>query len=396
MTRRILMTGLLALLAGCGSSVPQAKQEAYHRWHNTRARVLYGVAVEQFKVGDLDQARNRVTEALALNGDDLEARTLLGKIDIEQSHWRLAIDGLQSVIEFEPNNVEARYLLAVAQENAGLKSEALSNYRYCHAIDQRNMEAVSAAAEVLVSLRRLDEAQAYIESYVRETDATAAMYEIAGRIAVMLDQPATAASHYQQACDMLSDNIPLRESLARAQFAAGQFAEAMDSFEKLQSAEDYELPVWALTMMGDCQMDLGQPREARDLYYRATELETKNPGVWTNLAKASLATGDPQRAAIAARRAISLNGANLDAALLLAYAMLADNQPGRAVSVLVDAVSEHPNSPMVHCLLGRAYQRQGKAELAERSFASALAVDPEYVLAKELLIEARGNSSRAD
>ena len=402
MKRWIVIAVTVGFVGGCGPSVPEAKQEAYEQWDAARAKVLYGVAREHLALGQLNHARIKAIEALALQQDYRAARILLAKVYIEQGHYRQAIGELNWTLEQDASlsaasgqaqAAEVHYLLGAAQEKAGLLADALASYRRCHTIETSNVAPVMAAAEVLVAMKRLREAQLYVESYLPLADSARGMYELAGRIAMMQEDYLRAAGFYQQACDLAPKNIRYREALAACEFHAGRHAPALEVLQGLRELPGYTTPVWVHVMIGDCQMGLGRPHEARNSYYAASELRPSEAGVWANLAKADLALGDVQRAILASHHALKLDAASLDAAMLLGYALLKDGQGPRAIAVLAQGGASHPRSATMQCLLGKAYAAEGMDAEAVRCYAAALRAEPENLLAKELLAGQRDENA---
>ncbi len=384
MTRWIVTSLLMLAAAGCGPTQPDAKAEAFKRWDQTRAQMLYGVATEHFRNGQLDRAAGKAVEALSMDEKYTPARLLLGKVYIEQGHYPQAISELQRVCAEAPKSPEAFYCLAVAQEKNGMLDDALASYRRSQAIDAGSMAAVTAAAEVLVNMGKVEDARIYLESYMSSAGTEPALYELAGRLAAMTDDHREAVKYLQQALDLDPKNLRYRESLGRSQFHAGLLADSLDTLRPLTKAANYSCPVWVHTMMGDCLMAAGRAEEARDCYHIVKNMQPESCGAWTNLAKAALAAGDTARAILAAQQALSLDRASLDASMLLGYSLMRDGQLARAAEVLSAAAKSHTDQAIVHCLLGRVYAADGKNDDAARCYAYALKLDPQNALAREL------------
>ncbi len=396
MGRLIMYILILGLLAGCNlQSVPEAKQQAYERWHHTRSQILYGMAMEEFKAGQLDRARVKTLEALSLNQKFTLARLLLGKIYIEQGKHGLACSELERVHQEAPDSAEGLYLLGVAQEKEGLLDDALGSYRQSHALDGANLAPVAAAAEVLVRQGQVRQAQLYIESYIDIAGTEVGMYELAGRLAMMRKEYGKAARYYQEACDLSPKNVHYAGSLARARFFAGQYELALENLQKLADSATYKPVAWVYMMLGDCYMVMGRSYRALHAHRRATELNPNKTGVWLNLAKTALAAGERAHAILAARHALALDGACLDATMLLGYALLRDGQIVDSLSHLKQAVKQHPSSPELRCVLGRAHFAAGNQAEAIRCYATALRIDPDNVLAKELFNAGIEKASKA-
>jgi tetratricopeptide (TPR) repeat protein len=343
------------------------------------------------KVGQLDQARGKALEALALDEEFVEARILLAKVYIEQGHQTQAVKELTIVRQYAPQNAEVYFLLGVAHERSKQLDEALKCYRRAHALDNNHLDAIMAATEVLVVQKHLREAELYIESYLHLAGNQAGMYELAGRISMMQEKYEKAARYFQHACDLEPGNPRYREALGRAQFHAGLYMASLETLESLEEVEmeDYRVPVWALTMRGDCLMSLQRYRQARDAYHAASQRHPDDAGVWVNLAKVALALKDPPRAAVSARQALQQDAGRLEAKLLLGYALLQQDQPRQAAAEMHRVVHDHPDSALARCLLGRALAGMGRGDQAAEQYAAALKIDPDSALARELLSRSR-------
>jgi len=380
-------TIVVGTIAGCQNQ-QEAKIEAYKRWQHSRAQVVNAIGVDQLKAGQLDRAGTKAHEALALDDDYTDARLLLSKVYIEQGRYSAAITELEKVCAKSPNSYDAHYLLGVAKEKDGQLEAALDDYRKAQAINGTSIDAVMAAAEVLVTLGRIDEAGDYVESYVDKAGDEPGMFELAGKIAMMRQNFTAAARYYQQACDFAPKNHRYAEELARSQFLCRDYAEAAATIKNLRLSKDYAPQPWLLAMLGDCCLATGKTADARDAFLAAGEIDPSSALVWANVAKAALALGDVPRAVLSARRALSIDSECLEAQLLLGYALLRNSQAVQALAVLKQTVAAHPDNGMALCLLGRAHAAAGDAPKARQCYGDALRHEPGNELAKELLADA--------
>ena len=287
------------------------------------------------------------------------------------------------------------YLLGVAQEKAGRFDEALASYRRARQLDGANVDAVIAAGEVLVQMDRVEEAQEYIEFNLQTAGDSLGIYELAGRLAMMRKEYATAADRYQRASDLDIKNSCYLEALAQARFLAGQYEQAAETLTTLSGKGDYPKAAWVHTMLGDCLLAMDHPAEACDAYYRAKDITPDSAQAWTNLAKALLACRETARAAAAAREAVKLQADSTEAIGLLGYTLLSNGQVEEAMEVLIGAVRNHPSDVTLQCLLGRAHELSGDEVQAERCYAAALDSNPRSPLARELAgLEGPSDGSR--
>jgi len=384
MKRCVLALAVATLaLTGCGPS--QQRTEAYKRWYGVRARALFKLAEEHLRIGQLDKARNKAQEALALDADLAGAAVLLAKIHIEQGKYKLAAQRLEAVREKHPEEPEVVYLLAVAWEKQGMLAEALSGYRSAHALQRENLSCVTAAGEVLVAMGRLEEAERYVADYLGEAHDEPALHELAGRLAMMNRKYGLAADRLAKACEIDHKNGRYIEALGRAQVLAGQHSEALDTFERLLSRPGYKAPAWVYSRMGDCHMALGRPSQARDAYYRACDLKDDDPGAWADIAKAALALHDTVRATLAAREALKFDPKHTEAVLVLGYALLRSGEAAEARRTLISWQERLGDNATFLCLLGQACQADGDRASARRHYSAAAHIEPNNTLPKTLL-----------
>ncbi len=386
MKRWIVAAIVLGVLTGCQQQDPKAhKKEVLKKWYDARAEVLCGLGNEQLKVGQLENAAKAANESLAMDKDCIRARVLLGKVFIEQGQYTSAVRELTAAREAEPAVAEVHYLLGVAQEKSGDLEGALDSYRKALELDSSSTDPILAIGEVLVGMGQVDEALAYIEQNMTVAPNQPGIYELAGRLAEMLGDYDKAEHYCQSACDLDYKNACYLESLAQAQFRTGRYGPAAESLEKLSASPDYKDRSWVYLMRGECLLELGRTEEAREAYYKVSELEPSNITGWLGLAKASLAMSDFPRAMGAAREALKLDATDADAAMVFGYVLLHDRQTARALTVLTGAAAAHPLDVTLKCLLGRAYAASGHEDQARRCYADAFQVEPDNTLVHELL-----------
>jgi tetratricopeptide (TPR) repeat protein len=376
----------LLLTAGCNTpSVPEAKQEAYQRWHATRAELIYGLAKEQFEAGDLKKAESKVSEALSLDPAYPPGRLLLAKIQIEKGDYTKAVAILDHLNREHPRSAETLYLLGAAQEKRNLLADALVSYRQSYELDQTSLAPVVAAAEVLVAQGKVSEAGTYINGFLAAPGNEPGIYEVAGRLAAMQGDHDKAADYYGKACDVDFYNREYSEALGRELFLAGRYKEAAGTLDPLTKADGYEAPGSVWSMLGDCYTVMDMLPRARQAYLRAAEADPSNSDAWCNVAATALAVGDATRAMVAARQALRIDGDNLGAVMILGYAMVREGHTAQAEALLDDAARKQPQSAELRCVQGRAHQAGGDRAEAEKCYAEALRIEPGNQVARQLL-----------
>jgi tetratricopeptide (TPR) repeat protein len=80
--------------------------------------------------GDLERARAELETAVYYSPGNLTANFNLGAVCLEQGYYDGAVEYFGKVLDEKPEDVEARYWLALCLEALGKNEEALDNIRY--------------------------------------------------------------------------------------------------------------------------------------------------------------------------------------------------------------------------------------------------------------------------
>ena len=384
---------LMLLTVGCGQNVSDARVEAYENWDRVRAETICAQALENLRLGQLEQACKRAREALALDEDYHDARIVLAKACIERGQYTAATVQLQQVLRERPGEAEALYLLGVAHEKLGRLTEALGDYRGAYDLDDTNFDAVLAATEVLVAMDRPHDARVYLYSHLDRADGAPAAYELAGRLAMMNKDYAAAVGHFRRACEVDVDNPTYLEALAVAQVFDGRVTEAIVTLTRRAELHGEPAPGWLYAMLGDCHMACGDLDMAYEAYQKDCQLEPDEPSAWVNLGKLLVTMHRTPQAIDAAAKALSLDADRLDASLLMGYALIEAGYADQAIDVLRRAAGRHGQDPTLLCVLGRAYEATDNMIEAHRCYVAATRADPNDLLAPALLADVSASST---
>jgi tetratricopeptide (TPR) repeat protein len=380
-----MLTAVLVVAGGCGGEYKTEKQAVKDQWDLSRAMVLHSVAAEQLRVGQLDTAHSKTLETLNLAPEFYPAHVLLAKIFIEQGKFADAATVLGTVCEKLPQSAEPAYLLGVAQEKMRQHEAALDSYRRAYTLDNNRLDAVNAAAVVLLLTDRVDEAKALVDGSLDRAGTVPDLYETAGRIAMIQHNYAAAARYFQDAHDVDFNNLRYRELLGEAQFLAADYPHAIETFTHLLAIKDYTASAITYRLLGDSYMALNRHVDARNAYAKATDVNPNSAGAWANLAQASLMLGDNERATRSARAALSIEHDHADATLVLGYVMFRTGKHTEAVNLLTRAARQHDQNAQLFLVLGRSRQALGHTEHAKECYRKALSIEPGNPLARELL-----------
>ncbi len=128
-----------------------------------------------------------------------------------------------------------------------------------------------------------------------------------------------------------------------------------------------ELIPGANYQLGLAHFRLGQSGEAEAAFLKELKFEPPDPYSLYYLGRIQLNQGETAEAIDYFERVLAV-GTLLDVRSRLAGAYLRSGEISKAVDLLEEAIRMQPEQGEVHYLLGRAYQRQGRAEDARRAF----------------------------
>jgi cytochrome c-type biogenesis protein CcmH/NrfG len=390
---------VVVAMTGC-DQMQKEKIKSHKQWHQARARIICSVGEEHIRGGSLDKAQSCAMESLGMAGDYLPARILLAKVLLGKGCYDQADEHLQKAETLSmamqkdssnapPKGAEIAYLRGEVAERTSRYPEALACYQKARALDPSNDAYLMASAEVLVSMGKPKGAMELLEVRLQRigTENEPSVLILAGEVAMLTGNYAKAADFFQQYHRQTIESLKV--------ISDSQTSESSDS--------SVSQSCWVHIMLGDSYMALNRPREAKVAYESAVKIEPSDSKAWLSLTKACVACGDGRRGIVAGLRALELTDNHIDSkdaadrmdiSIATACAMLIEKRPTDAMRVLATSAKEHPNDPMLWCMLGRCYSAQGQSDRAAACYMAALRSDPKHKLAKTLLTSTSGSNLR--
>jgi tetratricopeptide (TPR) repeat protein len=386
---------LLAVAAGCGSdqkshSVEQ-KDLAKKQWAGARANVLGSLAKEQYENGNFEKCRQTITDALKIDPDNVGLRVLSAKLAIEQGNLELADKELVQARRLDPNGAETDYLSGVVCQRWQRTQEAYEYYRSASGKQAGELAYLMAQAEMLVAMGRSDEALDLLQAKVVFFEYSATIRDAVGQLLMQKGKFAQAVDVLRQATILASDDDTIREHLALAQFHNKQYADAADVLNRLVRDDKYLKRADLYLALGECQMQMNKPRDARDSFDTASQLSPNQSAPWLGLGKAALGVGDLRRAEMALKRSLSIEPASSEGNLLLGYVRLRQNKLDEALAAFRKSNALDAGDTVSLCMVGYVLEKMGHNDEALRCYAQALKLKPNDDFATRLMAEVQLN-----
>lgn len=386
---------LLVGLAGCATpSHEQAKNAAVNRWQSARSGISYGQALQQFEVGDLEKAEktiNRTLEAMPGNG---RYRVLAARIALEQNKLERAYRHLEIAVEVEPELAPAHYYIGVVHQRWQQLDAALASYEKAAEHDPESVAGLLAAAEMLVTLDRADEAIERLEDKLVYFEHNAAVRLTLGRVLFKVGQTERAISIFHDAYVLAPDDPAALEQLAMVEYAAGKFGDAMRHLRDLTRREGMADRRDLRMALGDCYLQTGAPVHARKVFLELTESEEASTEAWIALGEVAYVLGDLRQLDRAGRRVATLAPERPEGHLLRGLAAEREGRLDEAAARFGDAAGAAPEEATPWMMRGAALERLGRVDDARRAYERARRLSPEDPRIARLLAGLTDNDTR--
>jgi tetratricopeptide (TPR) repeat protein len=436
----------LAGLAGCHTASEvstQARADANLRYNFMRAQVEYDQAKQSLETGQFDKAHKQIAAAIGQFPDSPAFHILQGRIYLETNRLELAARAFSTALEKcggdaeavdatlakgvtgaglgsrrAERQAEAHYYLGIVHQRWSDDAQAHTHYRAAFELQTDRADYLLAAAETLVELGDYDGATALVEPRLAYFEHNAAMRHLLGEIALLRDDPATAAQLYSEARLLNPDDATLLEELAFAQYAARQYPKCYDSIKELQRKPGNGVRTDLKRIEARCLTLMERTTEARNLYLELMRATPTDADMWVELGVLAWELGDYNRVAQSSVRIIALAPERFEGYMLKGVNEQQHGRLEQAIGLFREAVTRasapgspgapgipgapglpgSPGSPagpghsevivataVPNLLLGRALEQQGQIDAALVAYGAAARADPSKVEARASL-----------
>ncbi|MEY5032272.1 MAG: hypothetical protein RL354_1303 [Planctomycetota bacterium] len=390
-----LASASLVVSSGCAPRTAglEARKEADARFQRTTSLVSFDQAKQAFESGELEKARKEVEKALARSNREAKYWSLLGRIELESKRLEKALEAFAKAIECDPSLAEPYYYRGIVHQRWSQNDKAIADYLKASELDPERISFVLAAAEVMIAERQLDDARMLLLPKLAYFEHNAAMHELLGDIAILSNDPVSAATSYERALVIDPDAPLLGDKLVAALFDAGEFQKCLDAARRQRTraasaqttGKRFVPTLETMRHEGRALAMLGRTAESRIVFSDTVREYPEDVDAWRDLATAALALGDLPRAQSASERLVAL--AADDAGGYLLRGMVADQK-----GVYDEAVRWHrlaceraPRNAEMKVALALALSHMGKKDEGIAVLREALALEPQSELAQRAM-----------
>jgi Flp pilus assembly protein TadD len=374
----LLGAGGLAGCVGHGKHTGEHLARAQDRMSALKAGTEWDRAKQQFLAGDLDGALKTVDGSIDMNDSVAKSHALRGRILLEAGRLEQSIPSFRRALAIDPEHVDAHYFLGIVYERFRQHEEALSHYEQAARIDESDPQYVIAAAEMLIELDRLEDAEALLESRAGVFEHNAGVRQTYGHIAMLRGNAEKAVELFSEARLLAPDDISVVEDLAMAQLAAGEYAEAEFSLRRLLSDESYRLRRDLQHARARCLMELDRLVEARRLLIDLTSDQAGQSDLqaWIALGRVAVRLEDERRVRDAGRRLFAMAPNRPEGHILLALWKRGQGDLEGALEYARTAVERSKRDAAPALLLASLLTDLGRHEEARSAVTLAASIEP--------------------
>ena len=248
-----------------------------------------------------------------------------------------------------------------------------------------------ARAEMMVVLDRRQEALDLLQEKTTYFENSPAIRDAVGQLLMNAGKYSEACRVLRQASILAPDDLSIREHLVLAMCFNKEYREAGLLLEKLMSQERYAKRADMLTALGECQLQTAHPREARESFETAAQLQPGTVSVWINLGKAALQLNDLRRADLSVRKAVSLAPDSAEVNVLLGYVRLRQDNFVEALTAFKKASILDPADSVSITMCGYVLEKMHRPAEAISYYGKALKLKPNDELAATLMAQIQTN-----
>ncbi len=344
------------------------------------ARVPMKIGEYELLLGQTAEARRELEPLAQAHLDIPELHADLATADLQDHKEQAAYDELTDVLAKAPGNVRVRTVMARIQGDEGHPDKALDLLRPLR-------DALLLPPETWILWARLDGQEKHLHKALETV--TRGIGENPGSRLLKLERMQIVAALNQWKEGLSESEAFLREfpgdqrGILEKVFFLDRLHQRAEARQLLREALK-KAPSDSLFELADLRM-MEADRDVSEIQKSVGPYLASNPKdlpvrLW--LADFEARRGHKKRALSLWTEVRAIDPGNVPASIALARTALSEQDPAKAETVLGAALSAHPETEVLHMLMGRALEGMRQPSKAAEEFATALRIDPGDVLAQ--------------
>lgn len=298
----------------------------------------------------------------------------------------MAAEIYRKVLEKDPTNKEATYLLAIWHLGSGEYDPA---GRLLQLVTTGYPEFALGWAmygSALESVGRFEDAEVAFEQALKIEPKLVVAHFSLGCLAQKKDHFKMAIGHFRQSSGLDPQHLPSFIGMAECHFDMKHYEEAMSACHRALLVDKRDAV--SHHILGQSLLAMGQVRPAADSFRTAVKLCPGYAAAYCHLGEAHLALQEPAQALEMCIQAIELDDEIADAHIFRGLALIELGRLDEAIIAARNALAIDPQSAPAYYVLGSATLNSCLPEESVVHFRSALDLKPDYSIAHSRLLQA--------
>jgi len=359
---------MTVLAAGCGQThIDKQREEARQRWGVSRADMVTRMAEGYFQRGEMGRARQSIEDLLRAGAPYAPLYALAARIEADKGDLDGARAFADHAVTLDPQSAEARYVLGTIEQTLGHTDRALYLFSEAVRLDPNQPRYALAHAEMQVAQGQPEEAVKGLREAAERMSGRAEVHAALGDVLAHQRRYSAAAGSFRIALRLEPNRTDLKERLARALYASGDYNEAEPLLADLALAQPDFASTWVHGMRADCLLATGRVKAAREIYLAQSQNSRAAVAARVGLAKCDILDNCLPSARKSLEEALSRQPQHAEANALMGYVLLAEGRPGEATAHLSMALRdpECAGRQTIERLLAKARSDHTEAPAAE-------------------------------
>ncbi len=374
-----LVAGTLSLTgctSGHGKYTSVERSGAKEKFDGIKSGTEYQMAFSAFMSQDFPKALRHVDTSISLNPTVVRSHVLRGRIMLEAGDLQRATESFERAQAIDPRSVDAWYYMGLLHERTAEHEQALACYQRACELAPSEAQYPLAAAEVMIDMARLDDARSFLDERRAQFQHNSGIRQTLGHIAMTEQDAATAGKEFSDARLLAPDDQSIAEDLARAQVKLEAYAPAEAILGKLLADPANQARRDLLMLRATCLTKMDRLAEARSILTQLTRDAAGADDVeaFVALGNVSYVLKDMVRVRQVATRIVNIAPQRPEGYMLRALYQRHMKDYATAEASATKA-TQCQGGAEAWMLLGLIQQDAGRAQDAERSFATAHDLD---------------------
>lgn len=348
-----------------------------------RANAHLGMGLALLRRNDAKKAAAEFKSALKLKPGLAMAHTGAAEAAIRQGDLKEASGHLDRALELDPENHQALIRVAAVRLAANRLDEALEYALEAVGSAPAKAAALGVLARVRFYRMEYERARTAAQKAVESDPYSPAAREVLARILIMEEKYRQAAAEALTSLALDENNPFANDDLAMIYYLYRKYDGAIRRWKKaIEAAPNYSAAKVHLARLYNDLEETQKAVEAEKLARDVIKSETRNADAYSELGRALEIQRKYEDAKTAYEKALDIEPKHAKTLGRTASFYVHRHRMDLALEFAIRAVTVQPDNPENHFILGRAYEAVDNLDGAESAYLDALALDPEYELAR--------------